>query len=432
MLHFFRAGSSRIAAEGVDRFPVQISGTDLSPAGKGINRDAGMTANAAWNAARLQIGMTEILVAPGLNTPQDEAKPEHPHQNKDEGAAGDLSNGPHSQTLKLHLEADSEVAADEIDPHVLSEAEEDEATPGTGLPGRASRPWEEEQVMAADADQDDADAESMVSDGADSYQGLPPETLARLAASTNETASNASEEAEQDAAAAEYSEALDAACKQDSKDEEQQLLQDARKPGATAETEADAKAEQNNDMTPGEQLQHGNSIGEPQNQSKLQMAVDEVPDDAPVSPHSTAAAQALSSSGEVKWQTGTEVEVRCSKAPLVWSWQSGTLVGSCSSAATQAMVQWAPPHSAGSPHGPMPCLPELVVTARLRPVPPIEMHVAETDMPPRGSLLEVDCGNDGSYKCAVLVGRQRIYLGEQQDLDSMIHAVSPGMTGAAA
>ena len=388
-----------------------------------------MTANTVWNAAGLQTGMTEILVAPGLRTPQDEAKSKHPHQHKDDGAGGDLENGTHSQTLELHLGADSEAAADESDAHVPSEAEGDEATPGTGLQDTASRPLQEEDKgMAADADQDNADASSMISDGADSYQGLPPETLAHLTASANENASYASEGTEQDADAAKQNVALDAECKQVTEEDGQQLPPDAHKPVAAAQTEADAKAEQDSDMMPGEQLQFGDGVRETEDRSRLQMAVDELPEEMAGSSQSTAAAQASPSSGEVKWQAGTGVEVHCSKAPQVWSWQSGTLGNSCSKEAIQAMVDLESPSSARNLGGPVPRLLELVEVARLRPVPPTETHIAETDMSPKGSLLEVDCGG---YKCAVLVGKPKIFVGQLQDLDSMIRIISSGTEVAA-
>lgn len=392
-----------------------------------------MTATTVWNAAGLQTGMTEILVAFGLRTPQDEAKSNHPHQRKDDGAAGDLENGTHSQTLELHLGADSEAAADESDAHVPSEAEGDEATPGTGLQDTASRPLqEEEEGMAADADEDNADASSMISDGADSYQGLPPESLAHLTALANENAFYASEGTEQDAAAAKQNVALDTACELLTQNDEQQLPPDAHKPVAVAQTEADAKAEQASDMMPGEQLQLGDGVREAEDQSGLQMAVDELPEEMAGSSQSTAAAaQALPSSGEVKWQAGTGIEVHSSKAPQVWSWQSGTLGNSCSNEATQAMVRWESPPSARTPGGPVPRLSELVEVAHLRPVPPTETHIAETDMPPKGSLLEVDCGDASGYKCAVLVGKPKIFFGQLQDLDSMIRIISSGTEVAA-
>ena len=380
--------------------------------------------------------MTEILVAPGLRTPQDEAKPPPPssssaHQDEDEGAAGDLAGGTHSQTLELRLEADSEegAGADESHPHVPSEAEEDQATPGTGLQGKS--PLEEEDRMAADADEADADAQSMLSDGADSYQGLPPETLAHLAASANKNTSDAGEEAEQEAAAAGQTGAPDTVREQGMEEDARQLPPDALMLSATAQTEADGKAEQEDNHVPEERLQLGDSVRDAGDQDEVHMAKVELPDEATGSPDNSGAAEALSSSEVVKWQAGADIEVHCSSEPQVWSWRLGTLCDSCSIEATRAMVRWESTPSAGTLHSSMSRLLELVEVARLRTAPPTEMHIAERDMSPRRSVVEVDSHDDGGYKCAVLVGRQRVYLGEQQDLDGMVHAILPGTRVAA-
>ena len=421
-----------VVAADLDRFLVQISGTDGPTGVKVAGADVDATPNTVWNAARLQTGMTEILVAPGLRTPRDEARPSPLScVHEDEGAAGDIGNGPHAQTLELHLEADSKAAANESDPHVPSEAEKDEATPGTGLESKTSSPLEEEEGMTADADEDDLDAQSIISDGADSYQGLPPETLAHLAASANKITSIGSEQAEQRAAAAGQSGAPDTACEQDMQEDEQQVPQEPLKPGTAARTEADGEAEQEDSHMPEERLQLGDSVREAGDLNEVQMAVDGLSEEAAGSPHHSAAAEALSSSEVVKWQAGAGIEVHCCNAPQLWSWQAGILSDSFSSEATQAMVRWQSIPSAGALHAPIPHLLELVEVARLRPVPPTQMHVGETDMPPRGCVLEVDCGHGGGHKCAVLIARRRMYLGEQQDLDSMVHAIPPGTSTAA-
>lgn len=417
-----------------------MPGTNEAPAVKGFGTDADVTANTVWNTARLKTGVTEILVAPGLRTPQDEAKPTPPssssaHQDEDEGAAGDLAGGTHSQTLELRLEADGEegAAADGSDPNVPSEAEADQATPGTGLQGKTSSPLEEQEGIAADADEADADAQSMLSDGADSYQGLPPETLAHLAASASKNTSDASEEAEQEAAAAGQTGAPSTVSEQGMEEDERQLPLDALMLSATAQTEADGKAEQEGNNMPEERLQLGDSVREVGDQDEVHMAVDELPDEATGSPDNSNAAEALSDSEVVKWewQAGAGIEVHCSTEPQVWSWRLGTLGEPCSIEATQAMVQWDSTPSAGALHAHASPLLELVEVARLRPMPPTEMHIAATDMSSRRSVVEVDCNDDGGYKCAVLVGRQRVYHGQQQDLDSMVHAILPGTRVAA-
>ena len=398
--------------------------------------DVDATANTVWNAACLQTGMTEVLVAPGLRTPRDEARPSplscgSAHKDEDGGAAGDLSHGTHSQTLELHLEADSEAAADESDPHahMPSDAEEDQATPGTGLQGQASSPLEEEAGMAAEADEDDLDTQSMLSDGADSYQGLPPKTLAHLAASAKENTSEATEEAKKDAAAGGQSGALDTACEQGIEEDGQQLPKDPLKLGTSALSEAHAESDQELNNMPEEEMQLGDSAREAGDQHEVQMAVDELSgEETRGSPHNSAAAETSPRSEVAKWQAGAGIEVHCSKAPQVWSWRAGTLSESCSTEALQAMAQWGSPSSVGALHAPIPHLSELVEVACLRPVPPTEMHLGETDTPPRGSILEVDCRDGSGYKCALLVARRRIYLGEQQDLDSLVHAISPGTT----
>lgn len=421
--------------------PTPVKGTDTGT-------DADVTPNTVWNVARLQTGMTQVLVAPSLRTPQGQARPSPPscgpaEQHEDEGAAGDQADGTHSQTLELRLEADSEAgtAADESDPHVPSEAEEDQAT---GLQSKDSDPAEEEEGAAAGAEDDNSDAQSVLSDGADSYQGLPPETLAHLAASANESQSDAhgDEEAERDAAAAGQAacgqatgederrlphDALEpttaAQTDQGGREEEQQLPQDALEPCTAAQTDPGARAQHrdNHRTLEEEQLQPGDTVMEEQ-QSELHMAADDELAVVTAGPPRTSPAQALSSSEGTKWQAGAEIEVHCSDEPQVWSWRPATLISQHFTEEFQVQVRWKLAFS------PVPRPPEMVEVPRLRPVAPIETHIAQTDMPPRGSVLEVDCGDHGGgYKCAVLVGRRRSSpTSKQRDLDSMVHAILPG------
>lgn len=378
--------------------------------------------------------MTQVLVAPSLRTPQGQARAGPascgPAQEaEDEGAAGDQADGTHSQTLELRLEADSEAgtaADDESGPHVLSEAEEEQAEPDAGLQSKASDPPEEEQGAAADAGDDlISDAQSMLSDGADSYQGLPPETLAHLAASANESQSGVSdeEEAERDAAAAGQGGLPEAAaCEQATGEEERQLPQGAAEPSTAAQTDPDAQPEQRDNHSKPEEEQLGDTVMEEQ-QSGLHMAADEMVVDT-AGPARTSPAEALSSTVDEKWQAGAEIEVHCSDAPQVWSWRPATLVSQHIRQEHQVQVEWN-----SAPSAEVPSLSELVEVLRLRPVAPTESHIAETDMPSRGSVFEVDYGLGGGYQCAVLVGRRRTSpTGKQRDLDSMVHAILPGLS----
>lgn len=404
--------------------PTPVKGTDTGT-------DADVTPNTVWNVARLQTGMTQVLVAPSLRTPQGQARPSPAscgpaEQHEDEGAAGEPAGGTHSRTLELRLEADSEAgtaADDESGPHVPSEAEEDQAEPDAGLQGNAHDPAEEEERTIRNADDDHSDAQSMLSDGADSYQGLPPETLAHLAASANESQSGVSdeEEAERNVAAAGRGGLPDAARAPVTGEEERWLPQGAAEPSTAAQTDPGAQAEQrdNHSVIEEEQLQLGDTVMAEQ-QIEVQMGADELAVDS-AGPSRTSPAQALSSSEEVKWQAGAEIEVHCSDAPQVWSWRPATLVSQHFREEHQAQVELN-----SAPSAEVSSLSEMVEGHRLRPVPPTETHIAQTDLPPRGSVLEVDCGDGGGYKCAVLLGRRRVVSRKQRDLDSMVHAILPG------
>ncbi|MCJ1368634.1 hypothetical protein MMC16_007779 [Acarospora aff. strigata] len=415
----------------------RLSGNDTDGnIAKDASTGGGATPNTVWNAAGLQTGVTEVLVAPGLRTPQEQAKPDpascsnadqHKVPSEEEGAAGDFANGTHSQTLELHLEGDSEAGAEAGESHlpVPSEAEEEQAAPDMGLLNEAG---EEEEGVAADAAEGveaDMDVQSMLSDGADSYQGLPAESLAHLAASANEDIPDLSEEAEWGTATAGQSEALDNACEEQGMEEdEQQLPQEVLEPSTSAQTETLGEAGQDSNML-GAKLQHADTVTEAQDNHQVQTAVDRpAPDHKEVdmageglaletagTSENSAAAHASSITGAIGWQAGMCVEVHCSSAPQAWSWRSGTL-GSAHlpGAASQALVQWKSAPSATS------SLSELIEPARLRPVPPSETQIAEIDMPSRGSVVEVDCG-DGSYKTHIR--RPTQYSPEQQSFEDL-------------
>lgn len=439
------------------------SGSDEPPATKETGTDAAATANMAWNAARLQTGMTEVLVAPGLRTPQDQGKLDSPLGSSTEQASmgnnegqeteEGLGDDTRSQALQLHLDPDSEAgaAAGNLDLPMASEAEKEQATRVMGLVGSACSPEEEqgiakeEDVGANEADvnvrevledvgaqEADLDVQSMLSDGADSYQGLPAETLAHLAASANDSMSDAGEEAEKEGTIAAQSNFLDAACEEGL--EVQEALQEAPEPGTAVQTEPHAEEEQETSI-PEKQLQQlDDAVTEcPQGEGQAHMDVDSFPEAAGASPNSPV--QAQTGAGAARWEKGTEVEVYCSTAPQLWSWRVGTLGDAhLPEGSSPAIVQWRGDPAATS------CLSELVESARLRPF--FELYISDMRTLARGTVLEVG-GDDGSFKCAVLVSRQSPSLGEQRDLHSIVqglhartagtvvlHALLPHVAGA--
>lgn len=475
--------------------------------GTGTGTGSAATPNMAWNAARLQTGMTEVLVAPGLRTPQEEAKPDPattgtPEQAKAslEGydAEGTLGDDTDSQALELHLDTNSEAGAvaGMVDLPLSSEAEEERATPVMGLVDDGGYPVEEEGVGGEDAglQEADLDVQSMVSDGADSYQGLPAETSAHLAASAHDSMSGVGEDAERevtiegqvdalDAARqgqeveeqqspqealepgteqeinlAAQSDALDAACEEhmegegaqspqeafqpsievstarqsDDQDaaahkagmqiEAQQAPQKALESGTAAQTELHGEAGQEISMPEGQQLQLDDAVTEPGDQSELQMDVDSsLPEAAEASADSPV--QDLTGFEAVGWDKGKVVEVHCSAAdvPEVWAWRVGALGNPhLPGGPNPAIVQWRSNPSATLFSS------ELVEAARLRPAAPLETYIAQTDMPARGSILEVECNEGRGFKCAVLVCRQSPSLGGERDLHSIVHTRSAG------
>lgn len=431
-----------------------VSGTDGPPAAKDTGTDAAATPNMAWNAARLQTGMTEVLVAPGLRTPQDQAKPDPAPSSNTEQASLENNEGPetmedpgddtHSQALELHLDPDSEAgaAAGNLDLPIASEAEEEQATPVMGLVGSACNPEEEEEIARegdagpqeadvnvpevveedAGAQEADLDVQSMLSDGADSYQGLPAETLAHLAASANDSMPDAGEEAEKKGSIAAQSDTLEAACEDGMEVKATEAPQEAPEPGTTAQTVTHVEEEQESSVPEKPLQQLHDAVTElPQGEGHAQMDVDSFPEAAGASPNSPV--QAQTGAGAARWDKGTEVEVYCSAAPHVWSWRVGTLGDAhLPGGSSPAIVQWKGDPSATS------FLSELVEDARLRSPHFLEIYLDEALPPARGMVLEVGC-DDGTFKCAVLVSRQSPSLGEQQDLHSIVQGLHDRTAG---
>lgn len=396
--------------------------------------DADALPDTAWNAARLQPGMTEVLVAPGLPLLQRQAEPASAGNGSTEQETeapenleptGDAAESTHSQGLELHLEAESEAnaAVDAADQPTPAELQEHTDSPKASMPDASHALSRPQEAAAADEEADDAQSvKSMMSDGGDSYQGLPAETLAHLAASANADTGDTTEQAQQESATLEQGAALGDAAEH-SRDADEQLQQD-RNPRATPSMQSGSPCKADLDSS-----MHEAQLEQAQEASQKPTVVQEVDEEQPAAESTgmdvaegvtDSAAQALIGSEINAWQKGTRVEVAVTLDFNAWSWQRGFLCDPyLPGVSSEATVKWdADVFMVSQP----------IETARLRPVPPCETYTTEADKLCRGRVLEIKNGN-GSFSCAVLVGRVNPVLEGQRDLHSIVHGLHVNAQG---
>ena len=455
-----------------------VTDGSCSDAGEDAEGDAPDT---AWNAAQLQPGMTEVLVAPGFKATQYHAQPDSPKEGdtvevfgQKAQAAASHTDATQSQSQELRLEAESSAAvADGAAslPEPLAQEEEEaqleqSAGPETAEADQNTATGKETAVadaaagvaaeqMAVEAADDVADAvavaaanhgeddeaddvelevQSMLSDGTDSYQGLPAETLAHLAASANGDASDhRSRSAEADAAMNDDNAVLAGAEASGKEEDDQQHHHQQQDDNPEADLKAQATSDAETGQT-GDALQElpqpadintkaGADADSPSEQEEAvqgQAAVEDIILPKPAADAQSSAADVIKSAGSSAWPIGTEVEVHVSALAHAWCWKLGFLAHPF----TPGISKEAPvKHQTLQPT--VQPVYNLAAAAHVRPVPPSQSDNAMTGRLSRGDVLEVRGvqGNVVSFNCAVFVSMVHHLPGGPQNLLSIVHGL---------
>ena len=371
------------------------------------------------NATCLHAGQTEVLVAPGVRPVQGQTQSvpieAEPFDTSEAGggdaAGGDLVKADASGCLDLQLDDDSDAVISDSDQAASGRPGEVQQPDKGGLAEAESEPPHQQKGTDADKAEDeqavaddDLDMHSIMSDGDDSYQGLPDDALAPLGTFTHQ-------EILTDEAASSVATlvATSSAVPGDKMDHEQQQQQQQVSlqlvdPSTIADALPGEAADQANMLAFKPQHAQHDTI-DPAASMEIEhqqhfMAANEA-DGISGSRHSETVPSDGTSLAEA--QSDTQVEIHHSQAPGLWCWQAAFLQdpGLPETGFVAVTCKLLPSDKASSSNATLDRS-ELVEVERLRSPPPVDTYLKSVSGLHRGAVLEIDLG-DGKFVCAVFI-----------------------------
>ncbi len=383
------------------------------------------------NAARLVMGQTEVLVAPGMKPAReqktDETAAETASAESAAATAADAAAGPtgpnqaeaieqttagaapteaSSAGLELDLDgasesavATSEVAAASGQPMTEEQAAIQNSAEAQSYPLEQQQGSDGGAAVNPDAAAVDLEMHSVLSDGADSYQGLPDEQPANHASINSEDGVPGEGNSPDLQAVPDTAEAA-AEVNLEPQQQEFSLQLDS----ATANS-GDGPMLEPAPQQAGEALhrqqQHQPETADPAATMEMdgqQVASDGVAVQTAGVAEQPSVAAASVARPALQAETDKQVEVVRSAAPGQWSWQMASLLSpGVPKSGTVGVILKAQPTDQSVKA-------ELVDVGSLRRPPPLGTYVTDVSALHRGDVLEVDMG-DGKYMCAVLVSK---------------------------
>ncbi|KAL0036516.1 hypothetical protein WJX77_010974 [Trebouxia sp. C0004] len=378
----------------------------------------------ADNSKSVPAGQTEVLVAPGLEQ-QHQAHLEQSGQATANEQSDSQASLPAARTeLTVDLDDDGDdanvalhksrpEASDAPSSQDLVDPDLQAAQVPAGITAEGN-----EQLEGNDAgsSQIDCDMHSIVSDGADSYKGLPVDQVGQQAA----VASSSGHDADSDSPMEDVSKPSEAkADTQSEADKGQQLetqcdsaeaaaVEDAL-PQPAPEPAGDTVNVQQHAQTGRHVAAAGISL------DKLQAAVSDSGVETTQTTEQVNEPSSLAGTVEAVAPLGIWVEVCSRPAVGQWSWQ----LASFQAAALPASGLVSVTYKASPSELPFSVKSELVNVANVRHMAPSATYVKALSELQRGAAVEVDMG-DGKLMCAVLVAKTqhlRTALGQQQGIE---------------